>query len=207
MNRLNVVSLGAHCYPAWLLRRLGLRDAAMPFDWLFSDPGMVADCLLDDFSDFLDEAKLVRVDPWPGRRVGHRVYSPKYRRPVIFQHHDPTDAAGRAYLLRGLDRFRRLLDAGDPTLFLLIGRPDRITPTALRSLGDAMALRTRNAALLAVSVGPAKVSAMRPHVAPDPSASLCYRLTPTSEMQGGLSFRNPADNAAIQALIERHIAD
>ena len=41
-----------------------LDRCAMPFDWAFSSPAMVCDCLADDFKSFLDPREYVAI----GRR-------------------------------------------------------------------------------------------------------------------------------------------
>ncbi|CAE8737258.1 unnamed protein product, partial [Polarella glacialis] len=64
------VPLGANCLAAAWLQHRDLRKSAMPFDWAFSSPAMVSDCLADDFRAFLDPREYVAM----GRRgagTGH----------------------------------------------------------------------------------------------------------------------------------------
>jgi len=51
----HLVPLGSFCLPAIILRNNGLRRYSLPFDWIFSAPQMVRDCLADDFEVFLDQ--------------------------------------------------------------------------------------------------------------------------------------------------------
>lgn len=200
------VSLGAHCYAAWLLRRMGLRRAAMPFDWLFSDPGMVADALDDDFAALLDPAKLTVTRQGDIPHHGHATYSAAYRRPVIFQHHDPSTPEGHAYLQRGVGRLRALLDADSSKLFLIVARAERATPAALERLDRALAARTRRFVLLTVALGGVDSAAEAPRLTPRNTSggSCCYDMIATSEMHNGLSFHREADNAAIAEAVTRH---
>lgn len=57
-----VYSLGSNCACADYLRRLGLRSAAGPFDWLLADkPGRGLEVLLADFKDFMNPGDFVEV--------------------------------------------------------------------------------------------------------------------------------------------------
>jgi hypothetical protein len=49
---MNYISLGSECSCAAALRHLGLRDYALPFDWISSDPSKIYSCIVDDFKEF-----------------------------------------------------------------------------------------------------------------------------------------------------------
>jgi hypothetical protein len=49
---MNYISLGSECSCAAALRHLGLRDYALPFDWISSDPIKIYTCIVDDFKGF-----------------------------------------------------------------------------------------------------------------------------------------------------------
>lgn len=49
---MNYISLGTDCSCAASLRQLGLRDYALPFDWVTSDPNKIYTCIMDDFNHF-----------------------------------------------------------------------------------------------------------------------------------------------------------
>ncbi|WP_317453914.1 DUF1796 family putative cysteine peptidase [Klebsiella quasipneumoniae] len=51
----HIVSLGSHCLTSWTLKKFNLKKISLPFDWIFSCPAMVIDCLRDDFQTFLDK--------------------------------------------------------------------------------------------------------------------------------------------------------
>ena len=65
----HIISLGVFCYPAWVIKQLGLKRRSYPFDWIFSTPAMVLDILRDDFARFLD-ASNYRLNPPEGREEG-----------------------------------------------------------------------------------------------------------------------------------------
>ena len=46
------VPLGCNCSPAMVLRKLGLRQVALPFDWTAVDVQTVIRCLKEDFANF-----------------------------------------------------------------------------------------------------------------------------------------------------------
>lgn len=111
----NHVSLGCHCHMAQVLKTLGLRTWSGPFDWIFTTPGMVRDCLGDDFASLLDRGQLESVPPAerPAPDIGrcrHRTYRERHDLPAVFNHHDPaTSEADYAFLREGVRRFRRAL--------------------------------------------------------------------------------------------------
>ena len=49
---MNYISLGTDCSCAAALRNLGLRDYALPFDWVSSEPNKIYTCIMDDFNQF-----------------------------------------------------------------------------------------------------------------------------------------------------------
>ncbi|MFC6791058.1 DUF1796 family putative cysteine peptidase [Methylobacterium komagatae] len=53
----NVISLGCNCQMAHVLKTLDLRTWSGPFDWIFTMPGMVRDCLEDDFAALTDRSR------------------------------------------------------------------------------------------------------------------------------------------------------
>ena len=51
-----VCSLGSLCHSAQILKNNNLKRCSYPFDWIFSSPNMVIDCISDDFKKFLDKS-------------------------------------------------------------------------------------------------------------------------------------------------------
>jgi hypothetical protein len=102
------ISVGPQCRSAAILRRLGLRSASYPFDWLFSSLGMVEHCLDDDFRTFLDpdEHDTVPLEERPDPHT-HRTHHRFYRSmgiDFVFNHHEMPESL--AHFQRAVDRFR-----------------------------------------------------------------------------------------------------
>ena len=120
-----IVSLGSRCNTAQSLQDFGLRDQSLPFDWIFSTPEMVVHCLEDDFALFLEPEEYEPIPVWR-RRVrefnlcDHRTFRDVYGIEAMFNHRDPTLIDDYRYVIRCVDRFRRVVQSPEPTLFLLI---------------------------------------------------------------------------------------
>jgi hypothetical protein len=128
---MHVVSIGTHCYTASLLHRMNLRAEAGPFDWLFSTPEMIADCLEDDCDRLLDAKYHKRIPP--ERRANpkvqwcdHTYYHDKYQRPDIFNHHDITEPEVYLTFKRRVSRFLEWKREG--ALFVMVSRQWPINP-------------------------------------------------------------------------------
>lgn len=200
-----IFSLGGHCYASHLLKQMDLRHGAGPFDWLFSDPRMVADCLDDRFQAFLNPAFYTYTGNPSGLGRGHLHYSPKYQRPVIFNHHDPLKAADHEHFRRAVERIETALNGGSRTLFVAVFDTHRGKEPHIRMMFEALK-RRNNQAELVVIVGSATASGQ-------PSAASLiqedglsvFRVETTSSMQDGLSHQNPADDQIIMDLIRQHV--
>lgn len=129
-----IVSIGTFCAAAAHLREAGLRDAAYPFDWLFSNPAMVADCIEDDFSTFLDRKYLSKVDG--ERRCRHEFYQQRYPMGAgaIFNHHDPSSEPDFSHFQRAIARFRKILEAQGTTLFFMMINAQTLSDAFVKDL-------------------------------------------------------------------------
>lgn len=81
-----VVSLGSLCLTSKLLQSMDMKTESYPFDWIFSNPKMIAHCLNDDFATFLDRSYYVSKSAPNVRRCYHTFYSPDFRRNATFTH-------------------------------------------------------------------------------------------------------------------------
>lgn len=209
----HAVSLGTHCYASWLLGDMGLRRSSSPFDWLFSSPALIRHCLEDDFATLLDPAHHEQFGVH--RQALHRFYNrgfgteaPPMGEPPLFFHHNPTTEDDHARLVRGVARFRRLLDSPDEKLFLMVvarNRPQAELAGGIEALAGVLDARTRNATLLAVvhagivdraGANTAQVWAQGRH-------SL-HALRSSSDMVEGLSFAHQFDNLLVKRLVYQH---
>lgn len=118
----HVISLGVNCLPCTMFKRFGIKRYSLPFDWLFSSPGMVSDCLRDDFSVFLDRQHYREVNDGQWPKADHVFYSGRYHLPPVFAHRNPVADQDYNYFVRCVERLRKILQNNDPKLFVLAGR-------------------------------------------------------------------------------------
>jgi len=57
LNELNYITIGYDCSPAAALRNLGLRDVALPFDWVVTNTDSFSQCIVNDFAEFHTDLK------------------------------------------------------------------------------------------------------------------------------------------------------
>ncbi len=149
----HLASLGSFCLPGNIMRTHGLRRYSLPFDWIFSSPQMLIDCLTDDFSAFLDRRyyRSITEGRWnPGAE--HQLYLEKYGIAAVFAHRDPTREEDYLYFTRCVRRFRELLRSRDPKLFLIMGRPNHDLANLFPRVLEQISRITTSFALLGVDV-------------------------------------------------------
>jgi Putative papain-like cysteine peptidase (DUF1796) len=202
----HLVSLGSFCLPSLLFRDNGLRKYSLPFDWIFSSPQMVRDCLADDFAVFLDRRHYQSVSHLrtePGAE--HELYRERYGVPELFAHRDPTQEADYLYFVRCVERFRQLLRSEDAKLFLIIGRAHHDLTNEFPLLLEALTSATTNFVLLCIELlDPTEpgVSAIVP-VARNGNHAL-YRFTPSSYNAEGGFLPDKLDEWTLLRLVYRY---
>jgi hypothetical protein len=128
LSDVDVVGVGTHCLTATLLRDMGLRRFALPFDWIFSSPEMLSHVLVDDFKTFLARDQYVAVPlaerVTPNANLAHHTfYQEQFDVQFVFNHHDPLASDDAyAYLQRTVDRFRSLSDRGSRRFYVLLNQ-------------------------------------------------------------------------------------
>ena len=136
MNKIPIqetMSLGTFCFSAHLLRKYCLRPCSYPFDWVFCQPKIVADCFSDKFSLFLDK-KCYKEHYDPGK-CHHSTYDPtqplyEHYNPPFFFHHNPTREPHYQHFVRSVNRVNQLLKRKTSKLFLIIySRRSTIIPS------------------------------------------------------------------------------
>jgi hypothetical protein len=208
----NWVSVGTFCHAAAALRQTGLRGWSGPFDWIFSTPALVADCIEDDFREYLDPANLRTVSPdqlVPGsqRQCRHVLFEERYGLPTLFNHHDPASSAKDARALRrAVDRFRSALAGSKPQVFFMLSDRPRLDADLAR-LERLLAgpQRRHRFAVLTLEVASEPGTTM----SGDPGGRFggVLRLTTAST---GVRFANPEDDErlaqAILDLSQHHVS-
>lgn len=178
----HIVSLGPFCLPSIILQNNGIKKYSLPFDWIFSMPHLVVDCLADDFDVFLDRryyASISHSRKDPGAE--HSFYRDRYGITELFAHRDPTREEDYQYFVRCANRFRRLLRNSDAKVFFAVGRPAHDFASTFRTLLDALNRVTTNFVLLCVEVAdPVEpgVTSLTPVIKAGDHAF--YRFTPSS---------------------------
>jgi hypothetical protein len=202
----HLVSLGSFCLPSLICRDNGLRRYSLPFDWIFSTPRMVRDCLADDFAEFLDRSHYrsvshLRKDPG----AEHELYRARYDLPALFAHRDPTRETDYLYYTRCVTRFRQLMRSEDAKLFWLIGRANHDLTNEFPLLVEALTRATTNFVLLCVELlDPTEpgLSALVP-VTRTGSHAL-YRFTPSSYNAQGGFLPDKLDEWTLLRLVYRY---
>jgi hypothetical protein len=112
----HVCSLGRMCFSSNLIKRNKLKRESYPFDWIFSTPKMIMNCIEDDFNRFLDKKSYTVHEYEPlERKCGHAEYNL-----AMFNHHNPKDfEEDYEYFKRCIERFYRLVDSEDNKLFIM----------------------------------------------------------------------------------------
>ncbi|MGC5780146.1 DUF1796 family putative cysteine peptidase [Methylobacterium sp. NFXW15] len=202
----NVISLGCNCQMAHVLKTLDLRTWSGPFDWIFTMPGMVRDCLEDDFATLTDRSQLESIpvperrgaDIWKGR---HRLYRERHGLECVFNHHDPAaDQDDYAFLTEGVRRLRRALDTPG-TRNRLWMMTHLYTPRPVVEEIDALLGRrasTNHLTFVQIMPGRERVEVSE---ATDISTSLRWLTIDSPTEPVGLRLADPADDAALVGII------
>ncbi len=207
-----VVSLGASCLVAYMLRRIGLDQPPMPFDWLATTPAMVRHCLETDFSVLLDRSQYRSLtgqaaEGEPENGCAHEYYAREYGIGRVFNHNDPTRDADYRYTQACVDRFGDLLALPGAKLFVLVSPVARSAEEDFTALARLLDERTSSAALLHIAVQPPDPGLAVPllSAAFRRGAHTLYELHPTSRMDGE-GFADAADDDFLARTVAAHAA-
>jgi hypothetical protein len=208
----HAISLGTHCYTSSLLSRLELKPFSTPFDWIFSNLGMIAHCLQDDFRVFLSREYFAtvpveqRVDGPEVNLCEHTFYLKEFGQRFVFNHTDPTTEDGYSYLVRCVERMRRVLASSERKLFVCVVPKSSYSAASLQQLYDALSARTTRFELLGVVVGEPDANALVPTISPlgDVAGVQLYEQRPVSAL-GGVRFGDPVDEVPIVRLLRRKV--
>ncbi len=207
-----VVSLGASCVVAYTLRRIGLDQPPMPFDWLSTTPAMVRHCVETDFAVLLDRAQYRSLagQAGPGEPedgCAHAYYECEYGIGRVFNHNDPTREADYRYTEACVDRFRDLLASGEPKLFVQVAEVAGSSASDFRALADLLDRRTSRAMLVQLAVQPPDPGLAVPllSVAARHGRHVLYELQPLSRLTGE-GFAHAADGEVLARTVAAHAA-
>ncbi len=203
-----VVSLGTTCVVAAVLRRFGINQAPMPFDWLTSTPAMIRHCIETEFAVLADPAQHVSLTGQanhgePDEGAVHLAYREAYGIGRVFNHSDPTRPGGRRYLQACIDRFADLAAQPGPKLFVQLrgaSEPAEFAETA-RLLDSAVP----EGVLLQVLVDAPDRRRVLPllDVTARAGNHVQYTMRPLSQLWGE-RFEDAADELFLAKLIRAH---
>jgi len=196
----SIVSLGTHCYTATFLKRFQLKKFSSAFDWIFSNPSMIAHVIDDDFETFLDATQYSPVpieqrrDGTDVNRVQHSYYKQAHGVDFMFNHHDVHEPKDYAYLTRCVERFRSALRDNAKTLFLLLRRETEHSIREFELIRDALQRKNEDVSFMFVAVAntPTHTGVARMDVLARDQNAVLSRFSGTSHWRT-LDFVDPFD--------------
>jgi hypothetical protein len=116
----HLISLGQNCNSAWYLKQVKLKKASYPFDWIFSSPQIIIDCIDDHFHKFLNKEFIFSTNK--GKSAGHQIYHN-----ILFNHRDALAEENYLYYQRCTERFLSILNSQNPIVFIMtvINEPNK----------------------------------------------------------------------------------
>ena len=135
MKTINYIcSLGCQCSTASWIKQKNMKKCSYPFDWIYSNPKMILDCINDDFVKFLDRSLHIPSKHKKKKNIsGHKIYGG-----CIFNHHYILEDEQYEYFVRCVNRFRELTKINDNKLFIIsfINKKKDITKELQKQLND-----------------------------------------------------------------------
>lgn len=204
----HIASLGNHCLCSATLKDHGLKKYSLPFDWIFTHPGIVLDCLNDDFSLFLDKKHYHSLtnerhdrDYEPG--ASHLYFESKYGTINTFNHRDVTQAEDYSYIVRSVERFRKLLTSDDGKIFMMITRPEYDLSKYFNKLRNKLNELTNNFHFIAIQLQDpiCKHNSFSMEKVLDEENAELYNFIPSSIEKGGGRFRSRIDEIIVIGLL------
>ncbi|WP_375458978.1 hypothetical protein [uncultured Enterovirga sp.] len=205
-GRVNHVAFGTFCHIAVALRDTRLRRWAGPFDWIFSSPGLIADCLEDDFATLLDPGQLRSVPEaeltfGAKRQCRHPLYEERHGLPPLFNHHDPALVpADAAALHRSVRRLRLALGTTRRNALYMMSETRRDERDIERLAALMAPLPSRNElVILTTSVAPGRSRTERRHDLGNVAVREVELGLATASL--GIAYPDPADDADLREVL------
>jgi hypothetical protein len=101
------ISLGENCHVARTLKSIGLRNEAYPFDWVFTSPQILLDCIENDFTTFMNK-QYHTEHPSSTDKSGHSLYGETF-----FNNKNILDNKDYEYYERCIARFKDVMSNDD----------------------------------------------------------------------------------------------
>jgi hypothetical protein len=137
---MSIITLGQDCSAATALRTLSMRNYALPFDWIRSNPEILSEVILNNFKGFHESLKLSEnknyvIDSY-GLEFPHDY--PTVKQPVlnmndedIFEHRiidtwEEYIPSIQEKYKRRIERFHSIMNSEEPVLALFAGQVDHV---------------------------------------------------------------------------------
>jgi len=124
----HVCSLGFNCMPSFFLQAQSLKIKSYPIDWCFSSQKAIRYCIKNKFKDFLNTDLHKR---YPKNK--NYIYNIKTK--IIYPHgrHPLNDMP---YYERCVARFNKMIESGEPILFVTSFKKRNLLEAELRKLNE-----------------------------------------------------------------------
>jgi hypothetical protein len=193
-------SLGGLCHSAELLKRNKFKTCSYPFDWVFSNCDIITHCLENDFQIFLDKSYYNRIND---NICEHTYYYKKGCGLNMFNHFNPLDNAEHYdYYVRCVNRFRSMLKAKEPKLFVMsfvnLTTIDHTMTNKVVAFNNTIAKYTTNYTLLVILHTPNK---QRQHHRVLRKNNILFLSLHTLSRCNGVAFDNNNDNVYLDNIL------
>lgn len=138
-----ILSIGTHCITSYTLKKYSLKSFSGPFDWIFSNLGMINHCISDNFRTFLDKNYFVKIPE--EHRVSdntqfcdHHFYKSEHNVINMFNHYDVMIEENYLYYQRCCTRFMEALNSGRRNIVLCIIPEDLFRECDYKSLVETL---------------------------------------------------------------------
>jgi hypothetical protein len=199
----NIISLGTYCLTSFTLKKFRLKKWSGPFDWIFSNIGMITHCMEDNFYTYLDR-KYHQAVPKESRIhtdanfCEHTYYRDNNGIRFVFNHRDASEDEHFRYYARCVERFQGVLSSRARNLFVCIS--DCITCDEFLCLSDAFR-RYPSSTLLAVSAISSGRDEFGAKLVDVRGENRLYELRMTGQL-GSMEFTSGYDEAMFRALMD-----
>ena len=195
-------SLGSLSHSSQILKRNNVKTNSYPFDWIFSSPEMIIDCVEDNFNKFLDRQYYVSKSD---KQCEHMYY--KKSDNCIFRHHNPLiHIRDYEYFSRCVIRFKNLLSEKEnvklfTTIFVNQENDSHQLKQSLIDFNSKFSLYTTNYILLVIIHFPK--SKERCYKIEE-NANVHFLILRTVSNSDGVRFNDETDNIFLDSILKTH---
>jgi hypothetical protein len=190
----HVISLGSFCHTAYFIKSNNLRTAAYPFDWIYSTPKIIIDCIRTQFKNFLNKDLYINNSTKPDNSAGHALYGNK-----MFYHKNPRNQIDYEYYVRCINKFNDILKKTNSKLFIIIQYLKSYNLSEIVKLDNELYGITNNYKLLVINIDTNKKISINEKIVYDRKRIMVINFP--AEKSKGSAFENDEDNKKINQLV------